>query len=246
MRRSVPVLLTAVLAVFPLGSVRAQGPRPSNSLQFRLGGFFPRGGGDIWGSDEQTFTLERSDFNGGIAGFTYAMSINNLFEMGFNLDFYDETARSQDRDYVDQSGLPILHDTRLELIPLTVDFRFLPAGRYGIRGGQRRVLHPVPYLGGGVGVNYWEYEEVGDFVNGPHPPQPGVDGVIFPARFIESGTAFETHVLTGLELPFNPRFSFLLEGRYSWSDVTPNGDFAGLGNLDLSGFAGYLGFAYHF
>jgi hypothetical protein len=245
MRRRVPVLWAVVLVACASGSVHAQGEgqghRPTNAIQFRLGGFLPRGGGDIWPDDEQLFTLDRSDFDGAMVGFTYAMSLDNHFELGFNLDFYEETVGSEDRNFVDQNGLPILHDTRFQLIPATVDFRFLPTGRYGIRGtgGQRRVLRPVPYIGAGLGAKYWEYEEVGDFVD-------PADSSIFSSRSIATGTAFETHVLAGLELPINPQFNFLIESRYSWADATPGGDFAGFGTLDLSGFSGYVGFAYRF
>ena len=50
MRLFLPVFL-GVLFVFPLGSLEAETwheGRPSNSFQFRLGGFFPEGGGDFW------------------------------------------------------------------------------------------------------------------------------------------------------------------------------------------------------
>lgn len=241
MRRWVPIL-SAVLVACAAGTARAQGqgPRPTNAIQFRFGGFYPRGGGDIWRDDELLFTLDKSDFNGGVFGFTYAMSVDNRFEVGFNVDFYEETARSEDRVFVDQDGFPILHDTRLELIPMTVDFRFLPMGRYGVRGtgGQRRVLHPVPYFGAGLGGNYWEYEEVGDFVD--------VNNAVVFSRAIDTGVEFETHVLAGLELPINPQFTFLLESRYAWSEAKPGGDFTGFGTLDLSGWYGYLGFTYRF
>ena len=104
---------------------------------------------------------------------------------------------------------------------------------------QRWVLHPVPYLGAGIGVTYWEYEEVGDFVD-------PADSTIFYGRFIDSGTDFETHVLAGLELPVNDRFTFLLEGRYSWANASLGGDFSGFGDLDLGGFAAYFGMGYRF
>jgi len=248
MRHSLRVFIAAAAVACCLGLVHAQGPRPSNSFQFRLGGFFPRGSGDFWQDTETIFTLDSSDLNGGIVGFTYATALSNNLEIGFNIDFYEEVATSQEIDYVDELGFPILHDTRLEIIPATVDLRFLPSGRYGVRGasGQRQVLQPVPYLGLGIGIDYWEYEEVGDFVVGPHPPLPGVPGVIVPARYIDTGTTFEAHVLAGVEFPVNPVFSFLLEGRYLWSEADLSGDFAGLGTLDLSGFAGYFGFAIHF
>ncbi len=209
-------------------------------FQFRLGGFFPSGDSVFWEDVEDTFTLRVSNFNDTIVGFSFVGSFGNHLETGFNIDFYRSTVRSSVRDYVDQAGLPILHDTRLTLTPMTVDVRLLPAGRYRIRGAQgRRVLQPVFYLGGGLGFNYWEYEEVGDFVD-------FTDESIFFDRFIDTGWAFEAHALAGLELPFGRTWSLLFEGRYSWSEATPGGPFSGLGELDLGGFAAYVGASWRF
>jgi hypothetical protein len=101
----------------------------------------------------------------------------------------------------------------------------------------------VLYLGAGIGFNYWEYEEVGDFLVFDDPDNPSGP---FINRFIESGLAFEAHALAGVELPVHPGFSFLVEGRYSWSEDTPGGDFEGLGDLDLGGVSAYLGIAFRF
>lgn len=243
MRRSLPVLLAAALLAGVAAPAAAQTSRASSALQLRLGGFFPSGNGEFWRSNEELFTLDASDFDDVAFGFSYVSSISNHVELGFNLDFYDATARSQYRDWTDQFGSPIFHDTRFEMLPATVDLRFLPTGRYGVRGGgQRRVLQPVPYFGAGVGFAFWQYEEVGDFVNFEFDP-PEVDNGL---RFVEEGTAFEAHVLAGLELPMSPNTNFLFEGRYAWVDDTPSGDFAGLGDLDLGGFSGFVGVSFRF
>jgi len=208
------------------------------AFQFRLGGFFPSGDDTFWDDVESTFTLNVSDFNEAIVGFSFVGGFNNNLEAGFNIDFYEATVGSAVRGYVDIDGFPILHDTRLQMMPLTVDLRFLPAGRYRLRG-PRQVRQPVFYVGGGIGVTYWEYEEVGDFVD-------FTDDSIFFDRFTDTGVAFEAHALTGLELPFGRTWSLLFEGRYSWVDDEPGGDFSGLGTLDLGGFAAYVGGSWRF
>ena len=58
---------------------------------------------------------------------------------------------------------------------------------------------------------------------------------IFPGRFKDSGAAFETHLLAGVELPLSPNFNLVLEGRYSWSETTMGDDFAGFGDIDMGG-----------
>jgi hypothetical protein len=237
-------IVVLVLAAAAPAYAQPRGSEPSdNSFQFRLGGFFPSGNSEFWDNNERDFTMSSSDFNDGVLGFSYVTSLSNRFELGFNLDFYDSTVRSSYRDFVDQDGFPIFHDTRLRMTPLTVDFRFLPSGRYGYRGrhGEHRVHKPVPYLGAGAGFNFWRYEETGDFLDfSLDPPE------VFSDRFKDSGAAFETHVLAGIELPMGPTWGLIFEGRHSWSEVTPSSDFAGLGKLDLGGTSAYVGAAFHF
>ena len=53
-------------------------------------------------------------------------------------------------------------------------------------------------------------------------------------------------ILAGLELPFGHTWSLMFEGRYSWSEASPGGPFEGLGELDLGGFAAYVGASWRF
>ncbi len=218
----------------------AQSGGAESGVQVRLGGFFPRGGGDLWDGNEADFTLDISDFDDFALGFTYVRAINNHLEVGLNIDFYDSTVLSAYR--VGLGGSPIFHDTTLETIPLSLDLRLLPFGRYKVRGpGGRAVLKPVLYVGGGVGVNYWTYEEIGDFLDFDfNPPE------LFFGHFLDSDVAFEAHVLAGIEIPLDGNFSLLGEGRYTWSDDVLSDDFAGLGDIELGGTAFFLGGTWRF
>jgi hypothetical protein len=225
---SIALLLAATMTPSFAGPHRSG--RPDNSFQFRVGGFLPKGGGDLWNENEDIFTLSSSDFDDVTVGFSFVTPVSNNFEVGLNVDFYDGTVLSSYIDYLDEFDYPIFHDTNLEMVPLTVDFRFLPGGRYRMRHGGRQVLQPVLYLGAGAGVNLWQYEEIGDFIDFSDIELP-----VFPGRFKDSGAAFETHLLAGVELPLSPRFNLLLEGRYSWSDDTLGEDFAGFGDIEMGG-----------
>lgn len=229
---------TAVLVAAAAMPSRAQGG--DAAFQLRLGGAFPRGDSVFWKDVEDTFSLSVADLNSAIVGMSFVGSLANHLEVGLNLDFYRAEAPSTVRGWIDGAGFPIEHDTRLSLIPMTVDLRILPGGRYKIRGPEgRRVKQPVFYLGGGVGFQYWEYEEIGDFVD-------FADQSIFYDRFVDNGWAFEAHALAGLELPLGRIWSLMFEGRYSWSEATPGGPFEGLGELDLGGFAAYVGASWRF
>jgi hypothetical protein len=214
---------------------------PSHAFQARLGVFVPSGGGDLWDDNEQLFTLNASDFVDFAWGLNFIASLNNNVEIGVNFDRYRSTVSSAYREFTDDAGFPIIHDTRLVETPLTIDFRLLPGGRYrtGPHGGK--MLKPVFYVGGGGGLNVWSYEEAGEFID-----FSTFDLEIFPARFRDNGTTWEAHALAGIELPLNPGFNLLLEGRYSWSRATLGGDLAGLGEIELGGAAVFLGGSFRF
>jgi hypothetical protein len=127
------------------------------------------------------------------------------------------------------------------MVPLTVDLRLIPAGRYRSAASGRHTLKPVFYVGGGFGVNFWEYSEVGEFIDFSDPDLP-----ILGATFRDNGTAFVTSATTGLELPVSPRFQVTFEGRYSWSRAELAGDFGGLGEIDLGGLGLYVGASFRF
>lgn len=242
MNRQLAGAAIAVASILVAAPAAAAPPGSDGAFTFRLGGFFPSGNSAFWDTNEAAFTLDHSDFNGIIGGVGYTASVNNYFEVGANVDFYAEAVTAADRFYVDQFGFPILHDSRLEEIPLTVDFKVLPAGRYARRGpeGRHYVRRPVPYLGAGIGLVYWEYEEEGDFV--------ATDLSVVYDRLTDTGTAFETHVLAGVEFPVSPAWNITLEGRYSWAEASPGGAFSYVnsGKLDLGGASVFVGGALRF
>ncbi len=238
--------LVLMLLVLPASVIAQPGP-PGRSFQFRVGGFFPSGGGDLWDDNEEVFTQEISDFNDFIWGMSFVAPVSNHLEIGINLDFYNSRASSAYRDFFFPSNFPIFHDTKLDEAPLIVDARWFPAGRYRIRSGGCRVLRPAFFLGAGLGANFWEYEEVGEFINcslgcGPNDPPPP----IFPGRFKDSGTAFQVQLSAGLELPINPGFNVIFEGRHAWSSDAMGGNFAGFGDIELGGTSLLIGAAFRF
>jgi hypothetical protein len=214
------------------------------AFQFRVGWFFPAGNGSFWDANEQAFTLSHSDFNGPIGGVGYVGAINNYLEFGVGVDVYQQSQRSADRFFTDQNGFPILHDSRLSLVPVSADFRVLPLGRYNQRGhdSRYRARHPVLYLGGGIGLEYWQYEEEGDFVAND------INNTIFYDRLTDSGVEFEKHLMLGVELPVSPRWNMTFEARQSWAKAKPGGQFTGIndGRLDLGGTSVYFGGALRF
>jgi hypothetical protein len=231
--------VASIAAATLLATESAAGPPPGRdgAFNFRFGAFFPAADSDFWTANEAAFTLDDSDFIGPIGGFGYNGAITNYFEFDANADFYTSLVRSADSFYTDLDGFPIYHDSRLVTFPLSVGFRVLPAGRFARRGpeGTHYVRRPVPYIGAGAGMTYWQYEEEGDFV--------ASDLSIIYARFVESGLAFQWYAMLGIEFPVSPQWNITFEVRETWAEATPGGDFTFVnpGTLDLGGTSVFLG-----
>ena len=196
---STTVALTLLVSTASVASApwRPPGP-PESALQGRLGYFMldDRDDDGFWVDTESVFTLDASDFEEFSLGFSYVHSVLNWLEVGFNIDIFEETVRSEYRDFEDQDGSSILHDSSLSLVPMTVDVRFLPTGRYRIRPGGRHIVRPTFYLGAGAGFVFWEYEEFGDFLDFTFDP-PEIFG---PELFTDDGVVLEVHGLAGVEI----------------------------------------------
>lgn len=235
------MILAMTVSIFTAGAAMAGGGMSNRAMHFKLGAFLPDGGGEFWDETEAVFTLDTSDFDDLVVGFSYVSALNNHMEIGLNIDFYDSTVFSAYRDYVDEDGFLIYHDTMLSMIPISADVRFLPFGRYGGRGrdGRIQVRRPVFYFGGGIGMNIFEYEEIGDFVDF------SLDEIFFD-RFKDSGVSFSTHALAGIEIPISPTMGLLFEGKQTWTDEELGSDFSGLGKIELGGTSFYGGIAYNF
>jgi hypothetical protein len=242
MRRLLAVLALTTAVSATLTPSTAAPPNQSGAFNFRFGGFFPTGSSDFWEYQEANYTLDHSDFNGPTGGVGYTASINNYFEFDVNADFYYGSTRSADRFITDENQNSILHDTRLAIYPVTVGFRVLPAGRYGRRGpeGRHYVRRPVPYIGGGIGGAYWQYEEEGDFAFLDAGSPTGLS--VFYDRVQDSGLEFEKHVMLGIEFPVSPEWSLGFEVRHSWAETTVGSGFPSVAlelqppqKLDLGG-----------
>lgn len=236
MRRVIADVVLALALCLGLGIPEAVALPPGSStdrgLELRLGLFLPDGGGELWSINEDLFSLDASDFEDATFGLSWVQSLTNHIELGVGFEAYERTVRSAQRGFIDDFGLPILHDTQLSLTPLTVDVRFLPLGRFRQRPGGRQVLKPVVWVGGAAGLMRWEYEELGDFV---FSDDEG-DLVLFD-RFRGRGTTSVFQVAAGLELPLSTRINLILQARQTWADDDLDFDdaYGGPARLDFGG-----------
>jgi hypothetical protein len=207
------------------------------SVQFGIGGVFPRGldgrsdddvlarnligepmPGDPSVSDALAFQI--GDFKSAQIFGEWNAALGRHVEFGAGLGFYRRTVPTVYFDVVDENDFDIEQSLRLRVIPLTALVRFLPVG------DPTRVQ---PYVGAGLAALNFRYSEFGDFVD-PSTLE------IFTDRFVGSGTAFGGLVLGGLRIPLGGDvYGLGLEYRYQFGEGDlPDGEFVAE-KIDLSG-----------
>ena len=97
----------------------------------------------------------------------------------------------------------------------------------------------TPYVGAGVGVVSYSFEQVGDFVD--------FDTLdVFFDRFVSRGEAALFRGLAGVSVSLGGQFELSAEARYSLASADMSSDFESFDALDLSGFQAVFGIAIRF
>jgi opacity protein-like surface antigen len=190
--------------------------------EFRVwgGAFRPEGDSQYWNDKKLDFTGDASDLESAVGGIDYLLGLNNHLSLMFSGSYYEGDTTQSYRDFEDNFGHRIRHDTTLGIGSATVGVVFHLTGRDA----------PVsPYIGAGGGAYFWRLEEDGDFIDFNH------NNEVFNARLKSDGTAFGGYWLVGLEAPITRNISLFAEGRWTKVDDDLSGDFEGFGKLDLSG-----------
>ena len=245
-RRSVMLpLLAAVL--FAPAAVSAQGTgdgflfrAPNVQIAFRVGYAGANAGSDIFDFTTDELTVDSRDFSGGMFGAEIAVRLSERLDLVGAFSNASTNTRSEFRDWVGEDDLPIEQDTRFTRRPASLSLRYFFADRG--RSVSRFAWIPnrvTPYVGGGVGFMWYEFEQTGDFVDFQ-------DLAIFNTTYSSSGTSALTQALAGVEVSVSPRVVFNAEGRYEWASADLGQDFVGFDDIDLSGFQVSVGLGIRF
>jgi len=221
--RTMFVLVGMVLAVTPAWCqyrTRPVDDYRDGEFRIRFGAFRPQGDSQYWHDKELDFTGTAADMEGGSGGIDYLLGLNNHLSLIFSGDYYEGNNTQSYRDFLDNFGHRIRHDTTLSIASATVGVVYHFTGRHA----------PVsPYIGAGGGGYFWRLEERGDFIDFDH------NNDIFSSNLKSDGTAFGGYLLAGLEAPITRNVSLFAEGRWTKVEDTLKDDFEGFGKLDLSG-----------
>jgi Outer membrane protein beta-barrel domain len=187
-------------------------PAYSDSFYF-LGSYVnPQGDSDIFLQNEIETDFETSDLNGFGVTFGYDHFIGEFVNIGGAVGYYQGRETVADSDFVFENGAPILRDIRLRTVPLEANFSVLPLGREVV---------VIPYIGAGIGVYFWQYEEIGDFVidrNG--------NGDVITGSAFSDGADIGFNIHGGAQVPISRSATVI--GEIKWTKVD--------GDLDPEGF----------
>ena len=227
------LLVAAIPLVFLAADAEAQWSRvvePNGQFRFRFGLFEPTGSSDGWDGIFEGFTGQPSDLQDFVWGTDLMWRTGRNTGLLFGLSWYDGATTSAYEDWVAGDGSEVRHTTRLRLWDLTAAFIYrFPTG--GVR----------PYLGLGGGFVWYDLTDEGYFIDFGSPDLP-----VIWAWYGASGNTFEAFGLAGLDIPLGSRWSFFVEGRYRWASDELGQDYAGFGELDLSGWEATGGFGFYF
>lgn len=248
-RRTLLFPLAAALLAIPVltSAAEAQGQgdgflfsQPRVTLGARFGYAVPRAGSDVFDFTREQLTVDKGDFNAFALGGELAVRATDRIDIALNAGYEGSSTRSEFRDWVDQDDLPIEQTTDFKRIPMTIGAKayLLERGRRISRFAwiPRRV---APYVGAGAGLVWYEFEQVGDFVDFDTQE-------IFFEDFNSSGTSPMGYLAAGVDVSISPRWVLTSEARYTLANAEMDRDFVGFEDIDLAGFTAGVGISVRF
>lgn len=176
-------------------------PAFGDSVTGLIGWVQPRGDSDVFQQNEFETTFRVNDLDNIGGTFRYDHFLGNFVNISGGFSFYEDTTTVRDVDFVHEDGTSIIRDIHMEIAPIEASVHVLPIGR---NAGV------IPYVGGGFGLYYWRYEEVGDFIMDRNTANPTV---VFGSAFSD-GWDPGWHVEGGVHIPVSRSFAVVGEAKY--------------------------------
>lgn len=248
----VRILLAAVpmlgaLAVLPADAqvVRVTRGDARQTININFGYFVPTGADSRVDDDaivpnlvdlgtfEDLEPLEIGDFNNISFGGEWLYGITDYLEVGAGVGFYRKTVETTYLRETHEDGSDIAQDLKFRIVPITATVRFLPLGR----GAAIE-----PYVGAGLGIYYWRYTEIGEFID--------EDGFIFSNvedPFNKDGASVGPVILFGVRAPIGDVWSIGADFRWQSGEDDGLFDEGFLGDkIDLGGWTSGVTFGFRF
>lgn len=203
--------------------------RPRGLMSIRGGLLMPREGSDLYDFLKDQFTIDSGAFDSPTFAVDLGYSVTPRLDIVGGFDLAKKTVGSEYRDFVDNNQLPIQQESTLRQNSFTGSARFALLSRGRSVGTYAWIPARVqPYVGAGGGIVFWNFKQVGDFVDFQ-------DFEVFTDVFESSGASLSGHVLGGVDIQLYKRLFLATEGRYVWANGDLSNEFVGFDPIDLSG-----------
>lgn len=234
--------LAGVAGLVAPGGLSAQGGpgflfrNPRVSLGLRLGYQLPRVSSDIFEFPLDSLTLSASDFGALQVGGEVAVRVRERWDVALGMGWARSQSRSEYVNWEDGDGSPIEQETVFERFSGTLGAKY-----YLVRRGRtigRFAWVPsrfAPYLGGGLGVAYYEFEQFGDFVAfDTCRGNPPTCDIVYD-WLLTTGTGAAAYAAVGADLALGKQFVITSEARYHLANGPVRGPYRRFDRIDLSG-----------
>jgi hypothetical protein len=246
--RTIQALLAAALfAVFPPEDAAAQGgdgflfKQPVVSLGFRAGWAVQRARSDIFTHTREQLKVGKRDFDGIYVGAEFGVRLSGHFDLAFGVGHASSSKLSEFRDWTDIDDLPIEQVTEFSTTPVTLSTKYYLMDRGRSIGRFAWVPSRMnAYVGGGVGVTFYRFDQSGAWVD-----FETLD--IFTSDLLSDGNGKQLHALAGLDVSVHKSIYLTGEARYLWADgAIDRRFFEGFDDVDLAGFQFSVGISTRF
>lgn len=166
------------------------------------------------------------DFDGNMggvaAGAELNVGINRYLEGGVGVGYQSAAVDTHYQDYVNANGHEITQNLSVRNIPVNAHVKLMPFGR------DQAIQ---PYVGAGVQVNNWRYQESGQYIDFNSPNYD-----IYKETYKASGVAVGPIAMVGAKVAVNKQVSLGVEYRKQWANgkLPVEQGFAG-DHVDLGG-----------
>jgi hypothetical protein len=221
---------------------------PVGSVSLRGGYDHAMAGSDVFSDAASRYTLSKNDFSGVSVAADIGVRISDRLDFILGSAYSGSSVGSEARGYaetVNGQEVPIEQTTTFRRVPITASMRayLTPRGR---SVGQFAWIPNklTPYVGGGVGLLWYQFKQDGDFVDFA---TPGTNKDIFTHTFESQRWTTEAHAFAGVDYSLSPRWALTGEARYTVGRAPLDKDvYTGYNRIDLSGLGVTAGFAVRF
>jgi hypothetical protein len=244
MRKTVLVAALVTGLTVPTTVAAQGGPgflfkNPRVSLGVRTGYQLPRVGNDFFDFPLDSLTLERADFASPYLGGELAVRVAEHWDVAVGLGWARARSESEYVNWLEGDD-PIAQVTTFQTVAGSLGAKYYFAERGRSIGRFAWVPSRVtPYLGGGIGVVGYEFEQAGDFVDYEtvvtDPNDGSVSADIYTDRLRTTGAGVSGYLAGGADVALGKQFVLTAEARYTLANGSVGGPYSGFDKIDLAG-----------